>query len=429
MKLGLRPIFLATAGTMVASLIGIAWAVGGPQSASPSSLDALTRSNGQTGLAVAVPLCGAEAYPGAAAQAGGQAGPAQGSQMSEDVFENIQVLRGIPVDEFMGTMGLYSAALTFCCSTCHIGAGFVNTDWAADSPRKQRARQMQLMVNTINSQNFGGRQVVTCWTCHRGGESPATTVAMSDIYTEPVLKDPDVLVQADFSPPADEVLDKYLEAVGGAERAAALTSIVATGTSVAFASHDETRQVEIFAQASGERTVLSHTIRGDFTTTYDGSAGWTATPFTPVPVMELTGGELDGARVDAGLAFPARIKGLFSDWRVGYADVIDDRLVQVVQGGSGTEGALVTLYFDDETGLLTRMVRQSPSAVGRNPSQYDYSDYREVAGVMMPFDWVFSWVSGRDVFEMSEIQPNVQIDPDRFAMPAPTTDSLIPEPQ
>jgi len=349
--------------------------------------------------------------------------------MSEDVFENIQVLRGIPVDEFMGTMGLYSAALTFCCSTCHIGAGFVNTDWAADSPRKQRARQMQLMVNTINSQNFGGRQVVTCWTCHRGGESPATTVAMADIYTEPVLKDPDVLVQADFSPPADEVLDKYLEAVGGAERAAALTSIVATGTSVAFASHDETRQVEIFAQASGERTVLSHTIRGDFTTTYDGSAGWTATPFTPVPVMELTGGELDGARVDAGLAFPARIKGLFSDWRVGYADVIDDRLVQVVQGGSGTEGALVTLYFDDETGLLTRMVRQSPSAVGRNPSQYDYSDYREVAGVMMPFDWVFSWVSGRDVFEMSEIQPNVQIDPDRFAMPAPTTDSLIPEPQ
>ena len=426
MKLGLGRMFLVTAGTMVASLIAVAWAVGGPQSAPSASLDALARSNGQTALVgLGVPVCGAEAYPGAA-QAGGQAGPAQGSQMSEEVFENVQILRGIPVDEFLGTMGLYSNALTFCCSTCHIGAGFVDTDWAADSPRKQRARQMQLMVNTINGQNFGGRQVVTCWTCHRGTESPATTVTMAEVYREAELRDPDVITQAEFSPPADEVLDKYLEAVGGAERAAALTSLVATGTSMAYQAHNETREVEIFAQASGERTVVSRTIRGDFITTYDGSAAWTATPFTPVPVMELTGGELDGARVDAGLAFPGRIKELFSDWRVGFPDVIDDRLVQVVQAGSGDEGALVTLFFDDETGLLTRMIRMSPSAAGRNPSQYDYSDYREVAGVLMPFDWIFSWVSGRDVFEMSEIEPNVQIDAARFAMPVPQADRLVP---
>ena len=87
---------------------------------------------------------------------------------------------------------------------------------------------------------------------------------------------------------------------------------------------------------------------------------------------------------------------------------------------------MVTLFFDDETGLLTRMIRMSPSAAGRNPSQYDYSDYREVAGVLMPFDWIFSWVSGRDVFEMSEIEPNVQIDAARFAMPVPQADRLVP---
>lgn len=426
MKLGLRRMVLVAAGmtVVVAWLGGVAWATGGSQSAPRSPIDTLPGSSGQTGRVA--PVCGTEAFGATAGQAGGQTGPAQGSQMSDEVFENIQVLKGIPVDEFLGTMGLYSNALTFCCSTCHIGAGFVDTDWAADSPRKQRARQMQVMVNTINTQNFGGRQVVTCWTCHRGTESPSTTVSMAEVYQEPELGLPDVLEQANFSAPPDEILDKYLQAAGEPEALAALTSIVARGTSTAFQAHDETRQVEIYAQASGERTQISHTIRGDFTSTYDGSAAWLATPFTPVPVMALTGGELDGARVDAALVFPGRIKELFSDWRVSFPDAIDDRLVQVVQGGSGDEGALVTLYFDDETGLLTRMVRKSPSASGRVPTQYDYSDYREVAGVMMPFEWTVSWVSGRDVFELSEVQPNVQIDAARFAMPAPSADALVP---
>ena len=78
------------------------------------------------------------------------------------------------------------------------------------------------------------------------------------------------------------------------------------------------------------------------------------------------------------------------------------------------------MYFDDETGLLTRMVRHAPSAVGRVPTQYDYADYREVAGVMMPFSWTLSWVSGQDVVELSEVQPNVPIDAARFARPAPS---------
>src|SRR5580700_7434838 len=43
--------------------------------------------------------------------------------MAEQAFKNIQVLKGIPVDEFMGTMGLFSAALTVCCGDCHTGAG------------------------------------------------------------------------------------------------------------------------------------------------------------------------------------------------------------------------------------------------------------------------------------------------------------------
>src|SRR5438477_12949693 len=96
-------------------------------------------------------------------------------QMAEQVFKNIQVLKGIPVDEFMGTMGLFSAALTVCCGDCHTGAGTSNPKWEDDPPKKRTARRMMQMVNEINRINFNGRQEVTCWTCHRGSERPMQT--------------------------------------------------------------------------------------------------------------------------------------------------------------------------------------------------------------------------------------------------------------
>src|SRR5258708_39345603 len=87
--------------------------------------------------------------------------------MSEQAFKNIQVLKGIPVDEFMGTMGLFSAALNVCCGDCHVGAGGSDPKWEADPPRKKVARRMVQVMNNVNKTSFGGAQMGTCWTCHR----------------------------------------------------------------------------------------------------------------------------------------------------------------------------------------------------------------------------------------------------------------------
>jgi hypothetical protein len=118
----------------------------------------------------------------AVALAAGQAPPTAGAQMSDQVFKNVQVLKGIPVDEFMGTMGLFSAALTVCCGDCHTGAGTSNPKWEDDPPRKRTARRMMQMVAAINRDNFNGRQVVTCWTCHRGSQRPMATPPLDRLY-------------------------------------------------------------------------------------------------------------------------------------------------------------------------------------------------------------------------------------------------------
>src|SRR5215472_7384000 len=101
--------------------------------------------------------------------------PQAASGTSDQVFKNVRVLKGIPLDDFMGTMGIMCAALGFDCSDCHANAGTVKVDWAADTPKKQMARRMVVMMQSINRDNFSGRQMVTCWSCHHGRDHPATT--------------------------------------------------------------------------------------------------------------------------------------------------------------------------------------------------------------------------------------------------------------
>jgi photosynthetic reaction center cytochrome c subunit len=353
------------------------------------------------------------------ALAGGQAAPAGKPPMAEDVFKNVQVLKGIPADEFMGTMSVFSAALGESCETCHDGSGGWAT-YALDTvPGKRTARRMVTMMNAINQANFGGRQAVTCFTCHRGANRPRITPALAEVYGEAPPEGPDEgLRPAPDAPSADQVLDKYLQAIGGASRAASLTSFVAKGNSGGYGPEGDKRPVEIFAKASGQRTTIIHTLDGDSTATFDGRAGWIAAPHRPVPVLPLSGGELDGAKVDAQLSFPAQIKQTFGGWRAGAVTTINDRPAQALEGTS-SGGTLAKLYFDRESGLLVRLVRFAPSKVGRLPTQIDYADYRDVAGVKLPFRWTVTWLSGVDTFELTEVQPNVPIDAKKFAKPAP----------
>src|SRR5438874_1982120 len=159
---------------------------------------------------------------------------AQKPQLAEDVFKNVQVLKGIPVVEFMSTMGVFSAALAMSCEDCHASNDSKWENYALDtSPRKQMARRMIRMVTTINKDNFGGRQMITCWTCHRGTSSPKITPNLSTLYSLPDDPD-DVIAQAPNAPSVDEILDKYVKALGGTDRLNRLTSFVAKGTSVGY---------------------------------------------------------------------------------------------------------------------------------------------------------------------------------------------------
>jgi outer membrane lipoprotein-sorting protein len=174
--------------------------------------------------------------------------------------------------------------------------------------------------------------------------------------------------------------------------------------------------MELYAKAPNLRTMIVHTRIGDSVRNYDGRGAWIAAPDRPVQLLTLTGGNLDGARVDAMVAFPAQIKSLFASWKVG-ATGINDKEVKVVQGTS--PGLSPTNFYFDDAGLLVRSVRFVNTAVGRVPTQVDYSDYRDVAGVKMPFKTIVTWTNGQTTTELTDVQPNVAIDAAKFARPAP----------
>jgi len=364
------------------------------------------------------------------------------SQKAEDTFKNVQVLKGISVDDFMGTMGIMSAAVGFDCSECHIGAGTDKVDWAADSQKKIIARKMVTMVLAINKDNFNGRQMVTCWTCHHGRDKPSTTPALEVVYGPGSTEMDDALTQMPGMPSGEQVVDKYLNAIGGAQKLTAIKSYIAKGTSVGFGGFGGGADVTIYAKFPDERTTdiefKKETGRPSSVRAYDGHLGWIKTPLAVLTDYQLTGAELDGAKVDAELAFPAQIKTVLTNLRVSLpASISDlpgpesqtskdtgaglgkDRVVNVVQGTS-PGGTLVTMFFDKESGLLLRVLRYGKTPIGRIPTQVDYSDYRDVAGIKMPFHLTFAWLDGRDAIQLSEVKTNVPIDPKWFERPAPT---------
>jgi photosynthetic reaction center cytochrome c subunit len=352
---------------------------------------------------------------------GQAAAPEPKPLMAEQAFKNIQVLRGIPVKEFMETMGFFSASLGANCTYCHTEESSGNWEkYADDTDRKQTARKMILMMTAINKSYFGGQRELTCYSCHRFGFRPKLIPSLAIQYGDAPDEEPEVILkQATGAPTPDQVLDKYLNALGGAQRLATLTSLAAKGSYMGY-EDTQKRPLEIYATATGQISTIIHTLSGDRTTMYDGRAGWIAAPDTdsPVPVLALTGDDLDGAKLDAQLFFPARIKQDLTDWLVGVPVTIGDRDAQVVQGMSARKSP-VKLYFDSETGLLLRVLRYTDSPVGRNPTQIDYSDYRDVAGVKMPFHITTTWTDGRSNIELTDVQRNVPVDSTKFAKPAP----------
>src|SRR5271155_699911 len=203
---------------------------------------------------------------------------AGGPKKAEEQFKNIQVLKGIPADQLIPAMQFITASLGVECQFCHVEGAFEKDD----KKPKQTARKMMEMMFAINKDNFEGHREVTCYSCHRGSADPVgTPLVMGE-----ELKGAGDTKKADekreggegkeaSGPPVDQLLDKYLQAVGGVAAVEKVTSRVMKGT-ISFG--DRNVPIEIFAKDPEKRISFTHTPDGDSITAFDGREGWLGIP-------------------------------------------------------------------------------------------------------------------------------------------------------
>ena len=338
---------------------------------------------------------------------------ARSPQKASEVYKNLQLLQDIPANQVHATMRFISGALGVGCAYCH-----QQGVWEVDSkPEKARAREMIQMVFDINKRMFDERLHVTCATCHLGKVEVDNMSAVVD-RTEPLEEsNPATLNQNPDLPSGEQVFDKFIAALGGADAIQRITSRVQKGTVTAERPDRPSSRspIEIYTQAPDMRSIVTRQQNGTTRTFVNGLTG-----FLVVGDREpedLTLGEIDVAKIEDTLYLARRGKQVLIELKVLREQKVGDRDVYAVFGRT-EDLQRIWLYFDKESGMLLRTLHYHATGLGRIPAQIDYLDYHTVDGVKVPYRWVVSQARGRRyTYEIDEVEQNVPMEASLFQVP------------
>jgi photosynthetic reaction center cytochrome c subunit len=339
---------------------------------------------------------------------------------AEQQYKNIQVLKGMPLDQFNMSMHAISAELGVECVYCHVGHG--NLFPLDDKPTKNTARKMIQMVMDINKNNFGGRNVVTCYTCHQGHPDPVGTITLPLPSFIETFDEPPPLTE----PTADQILAKYIQALGGEQAIRKVTSRLVTATMEIPSGPGGTTpvpsQVEQYRKAPNLALNINYTPTYTVSDGFDGTTAWTQDMNGAVSDVAFA---IDQVRIKRGANFyePLDLKQEYARMGVIGVERINDREVYAVNGVPAGD-SVERLYFDMRSGLLLRKVTILTTPFGNIPFQVDYDNYRDTgSGVKYPFlihmipATARSEAQTQSTIRVQKVQDNVDINDAKFIKP------------
>lgn len=326
-------------------------------------------------------------------------------------FKNLQVLKDVPSDQLIPAMQFISASLGVECEFCHVRDAFDKDDKQA----KQTARRMIRMMFALDKDEFQGQRAVTCYTCHRGSARPVSIpmIGSAAAYVSEARSNAEQAASGRTNlPSADEVMEKYVQALGGAGAVQNVLSRVESGT-VTFGSGPGF-PIEILSKSPSRQVIVVHLPAGESSTVFDGQNGWIKSPAGPV--REMPPADIEGAKLDADLNFPLNVMKTFQQLKVIREDTVADRDTVLLFATKSSDPP-VELFFDRQTGLLLRQVRFGSSPLGLNPTQIEYGDYKTCDGVKVPTHLVITRPDRTLDIHFLQVTQNVPIDNAKFARP------------
>jgi photosynthetic reaction center cytochrome c subunit len=350
----------------------------------------------------------------------------QADKPVEQVQKNIQVLTGMPSSQLLPVMHFMRTSLGVRCDYCHVAEN--GKYWMDDKPAKQTARRMLRMVFEINKANFGGQPVVTCNTCHRGSTKPIPVPAIGQgSFTNTTFAD-DISGTPDQFPTAEQVLDKYVQAIGGKAPVDKIKTrwtqitllrprLVNSGNSRAvILNRGESWTVESFQKTPNKYLSITTTPDGVIYQGFNGTVGWTKSTRGQ---REMNAAEVARIKRQADLYNDLNLKDRYSELRLNGKSTIGDKEVYVVEARS-LENKTEKLFFDVKSGFLLRRVVFTEIKLGLDPEQTDYEDYRKVDGVWLPFTIRVSYLDDNHygtTRTVTKVRQNIQIDDAKFEAP------------
>ncbi|HJS23221.1 MAG TPA: c-type cytochrome, partial [Pyrinomonadaceae bacterium] len=326
---------------------------------------------------------------------------AQQQQTAEQRFKNIQILKGLPATQLEPTMAFISGSLGVRCNYCHVPNSFDKDD----KPTKVTARRMIKMVLDLNKGSFNGQSAVSCFTCHRGKPTPVSIPVVGQNLWAP---NPSPTPAASL-PSVKQILDRYVQALGGAEALTKITSRSAKGSRIG--ADGVLVPEEVHQKAPDKILTVTSYPNVVFSNGFNGTAAWAHSSregATPLPEQLLV-----QIKRDAVFYKELKTGELYSSLTVLGRGSVRDAEAYVIQA-TPVNGAVEKLFFDVATGLLVRRYTESDTPLGKLPLQMDYEDYREIDGIKQPF--LIHWSMPGRIWgrKIDEIKQNVQLDDARF---------------
>jgi hypothetical protein len=312
--------------------------------------------------------------------------PADDDKPAGEVYDNLKVLQNLPAWQIGSIMNIMRASLGVECNYCHI-----EKDYRYDLdtlPAKQTARQMIRMVLAINKENFGGHPTVTCETCHNGHPEPASAPAAErGFILGPVPPPAPVKL-----PTATEVLDRYIQALGGRPALEAVKSRVSRGTIrrlkvismspvMRGVNRGEEDPLEVVERAPDHAVMTFGRPGAQIVETFDGPS---VRIKTPMGERQASTSEKAHLAYRFDIRHDLRLLEKAGSSQVVGKDKIDGREVYLLRT-SMPDNSAALLAFDAKTGLLRRQTVYHQTAIGPEPARTDYADYRKVGGIKVPF--------------------------------------------
>ncbi|MCP4546341.1 MAG: outer membrane lipoprotein-sorting protein [bacterium] len=206
-------------------------------------------------------------------------------------------------------------------------------------------------------------------------------------------------------PTLDDILERYIEVLGGREAIEDLTTRFAVGQVITDLSSRsepiyEEQQLELFCRRPNHFVIVRHTTSGPVSDGWNGDMGWRQGPSGSKRVDSIKRSRFAWFANPRG---PLLMKEYFPGMSVSCTWTLEGRNLYVVDTAYD-----FSLYFDVETGLLMRL--------GFNRK---LQDYRRVGEVLVPHKLILSRKGGATSYSYREIRHNIPLPDSRFTAPLP----------